>query len=133
MRLDLKTPTLADTLSQAGFATGAFIAAYPLDRRFGLIKGFQTYGDRMPPSRNGRAINERPGREVVDEALAWLAGHRARTVLPLGPSVRAARAIRQPCRSTRSRPRRGTTARSRRRTCRRAASVDALGPLGVRR
>ena len=76
MRLDLKTPTLADTLSQAGLATGGFIAAFPLDRRFGLIKGFQTYGDRMPPSRDGRAVNERPGREVVDEALAWLAGHR---------------------------------------------------------
>ena len=72
MRIDLKTPTLADTLSEAGFATAAFIAAYPLDRRFGLIKGFQTYGDRMPPARNGHAINERPGRAVVDEALAWL-------------------------------------------------------------
>ena len=76
MQLDLKTPTLADRLSQAGFATGGFIAAFPLDRRFGLIKGFQTYGDRMPPSRNGRAVNERPGSEVVDEALAWLARHR---------------------------------------------------------
>ena len=76
MRIDLKTPTLADRLGEAGFATGAFIAAYPLDRRFGLIKGFQTYGDRMPPARNGRVINERPGREVVDEALAWLSRHR---------------------------------------------------------
>ena len=76
MRIDLKTPTLADALSQAGFATAGFIAAYPLDRRFGLIKGFQTYGDRMPSSRDGRAVNERPGREVVDEALAWLARHR---------------------------------------------------------
>jgi choline-sulfatase len=78
VRMDLKTPTLADSLSEAGFATGAFVAAYPLDRRFGLIKGFQTYGDRMPPSRNGRAVNERPGREVVDEALAWLTAHRTR-------------------------------------------------------
>jgi arylsulfatase A-like enzyme/Tfp pilus assembly protein PilF len=76
MRLDPKTPTLADTLSKAGFATGAFIAAYPLDRRFGLIKGFQTYGDRMPPAKEGRAINERPGRQVVDEAIAWLEAHR---------------------------------------------------------
>src|SRR4029079_11199861 len=74
-RIDLKTPTLADTLSEAGFATAAFIAAYPLDRRFGLIKGFQTYGDRMPPARNGHAINERPGRAVVDEALTGLSSH----------------------------------------------------------
>ena len=78
MRLDLKTPTLADKLGEAGFATAAFIAAYPLDRRFGLIKGFQTYGDRMPPAKNGRAVNERPGREVVDEAIAWLNSHRDR-------------------------------------------------------
>ena len=75
MRIDLKTPTLADKLSEAGFATAAFIAAYPLDRRFGLIKGFQTYGDRMPPAQNGRAVNERPGREVVDDAIAWLGSH----------------------------------------------------------
>lgn len=78
MRIDLKTPTLADRLAEAGFATGAFIAAFPLDRRFGLIKGFQTYGDRMPPSRDGRAVNERPGREVVDDAIAWLNAHRDR-------------------------------------------------------
>jgi choline-sulfatase len=76
IRIDLKTPTLADRLGEAGFATAAFVAAFPLDRRFGLIKGFQTYGDRMPPSRDGRAINERPGREVVDQALSWLASHR---------------------------------------------------------
>ena len=78
MRIDPKTPTLAETLAASGFATAAFIAAFPLDRRFGLIKGFQTYGDRMPPGRNGRAINERPGREVVDEAIAWLTSHRDR-------------------------------------------------------
>jgi len=78
MRIDLKTPTLAEKLAEAGFATGAFIAAYPLDRRFGLIKGFQTYGDKMPPSHNGRAVNERAGREVVDEAISWLNTHRDR-------------------------------------------------------
>ncbi len=27
-------PTLAGALSQAGFATGAFVGAFPLDRRF---------------------------------------------------------------------------------------------------
>ena len=75
MRMDLKTSTLAEQLSEAGFATAGFIAAYPLDRRFGLIKGFQTYGDRMPPAKDGKVVNERPGREVVDEAIAWLGSH----------------------------------------------------------
>lgn len=76
MRIDLAVPTLAESLSRAGFATGAFVAAFPLDRRFGLIKGFQTYGDTMPRGADGRPANERPGRIVVDEALAWLQRNR---------------------------------------------------------
>ena len=76
MRMDLKTPTLAEAFARAGFATGAFVAAFPLDRRFGLIKGFQTYGDAMPRDARGRQANDRPGRLVVDEALGWIAQHR---------------------------------------------------------
>ena len=76
MRLDLKTPTLAERFASAGHPTAAFVAAFPLDRRFGLIKGFQTYGDIMPRDAAGHFANERPGRVVVDEALAWLATHR---------------------------------------------------------
>ncbi len=68
MRMDLKTPTLADAFAHAGFVTGAFVAAFPLDRRFGLIKGFQEYGDTMPRDASGRVSNERPGRAVVDTA-----------------------------------------------------------------
>jgi arylsulfatase A-like enzyme/Tfp pilus assembly protein PilF len=78
MRLDQATPTLAETLGRAGFSTGAFVGAFPLDRRFGLIKGFATYGDRMPRGAQGRAANERAGRIVVDEALAWLGEQRGR-------------------------------------------------------
>jgi choline-sulfatase len=76
MRLDLKTPTLAERFAAAGYTTAAFVAAFPLDRRFGLIKGFQTYGDLMPRDASGHVANERPGRLVVDEALAWLGTHR---------------------------------------------------------
>ena len=72
MRIDLAVPTLADALAHAGFTTAAFVGAFPLDRRFGLIKGFQTYGDRMPRGVVGRPANERPGHAVVDEALAWM-------------------------------------------------------------
>jgi arylsulfatase A-like enzyme len=77
MRLDLKTPTIAEAFSRAGFETGGFIAAFPLDRRFGLIKGFQTYGDAMPRDAGGRTANDRPGRAVVDAAIEWLAARRA--------------------------------------------------------
>src|SRR5258708_39686409 len=77
MRLDLKTPTLAEAFAAHGYATAAFVAAFPLDRRFGLIKGFQTYGDVMPRDANGHVTNDRPGRLVVDDALAWLSTHPA--------------------------------------------------------
>jgi choline-sulfatase len=76
MRTDLEVPTIADALARSGFATAAFVAAFPLDRRFGLIKGFQTYSDRMPRSPQGRLASERPGQVVVDEAIAWLNEHR---------------------------------------------------------
>ena len=77
MRIDPDVPTLAETLKNSGFATAAFVAAFPLDRRFGLDKGFETYEDRMPRGADGRPANERPGRVVVDEALAWLQAHKA--------------------------------------------------------
>jgi choline-sulfatase len=76
MRTDLSPATLAETFGRAGVSTGAFVAAFPLDRRFGLMKGFSTYGDRMPRGEQGRPANERPGRTVVDEAIAWLNGQR---------------------------------------------------------
>lgn len=77
MRMDLRTPTLAEAFARAGFVTGAFVAAFPLDRRFGLIKGFQEYGDTMPRDATGRPANERPGHVVIDEALAWVGHHRS--------------------------------------------------------
>lgn len=73
MRLRADVPTLADTLHARGFATGAFVAAFPLDRRFGLNRGFTIYSDTLPRAPDGRPRNERPGSDVVDEALAWLA------------------------------------------------------------
>jgi choline-sulfatase len=76
IRLDERVPTLAGALSAAGFETGAFVGAFPLDRRFGLARGFTTYGDRMPRGSNGSPGNERAGREVVDDALQWLQANR---------------------------------------------------------
>ena len=80
MRVNLEPLTLADAFARAGFSTGGFVGAFPLDRRFGLIKGFQHYGDRMPRDERGRIANERPGRLVVDDALAWVAGQRSERV-----------------------------------------------------
>ncbi len=66
--------TFASMLGARGWATGAFVGAFPLDRRFGLDQGFDRYGDRMPRGDDGRPLNERPGREVVDEAVEWVRG-----------------------------------------------------------
>ena len=72
IRVDAAVPSLATMLSKAGFQTGAFVSAFPLDRRFGLSAGFDEYSDRMPRGSRGRPENERPGRDAVDEARAWL-------------------------------------------------------------
>ena len=72
MQVRSDVPTLATVLRDKGFATAAFIAAFPLDHRFGLNRGFDTYSDALPRGPDGRLLNERPGKAVVDEALEWL-------------------------------------------------------------
>jgi choline-sulfatase len=74
-------PTLATVCQNAGFATGAFISAFPLDRRFGLARGFDEYSDRFPRGPDMRPINERPGSATVDAAIAWLKGRTTRFFL----------------------------------------------------
>ncbi len=76
MRVRGDVATVAELLHARGFATGAFVAAFPLDRRFGLDRGFDVYSDALPRGADGRVLNERPGREVVDEAVAWLSKRR---------------------------------------------------------
>ena len=68
------TATLATLLAGRGYRTGAFVGAFVLDRRFGLARGFEVYDDEIPRDpRAGVSLEaERPGREVVDRALAWL-------------------------------------------------------------
>lgn len=73
-RLPDDVETLATRLAAAGYRTGAFVGAFVLDRRFGLERGFAAYDDEIP-QRAGAGAGleaERPGREVVERALAWL-------------------------------------------------------------
>ncbi len=72
LRVGDDVPTLATILGASGFATGAFVSAFPLDRRFGLARGFDMYDDHTPRGADGRAANERRGGETVAVALAWL-------------------------------------------------------------
>jgi arylsulfatase A-like enzyme/tetratricopeptide (TPR) repeat protein len=71
--LSPKVPTLATLLKRAGYATGAFVGAYPLEARFGLNQGFDVYDDRFPRGSNpdAFALAERRGDQVVAAARAW--------------------------------------------------------------
>ncbi|MEA2561828.1 MAG: arylsulfatase [Acidobacteriota bacterium] len=66
-------PTLAGLLKQAGYATAAFVGAYPLDSRYGLGRGFDVYDDDYPRGSNPSefAMAERRGDQVIAPALAW--------------------------------------------------------------
>ncbi len=77
MAMSADLPTLATRFKEAGFRTGAFVSAFPLDRRFGLQRGFDVYDDELPRGNDGRPLNERPARVTVDRALAWLRGRDA--------------------------------------------------------
>jgi choline-sulfatase len=67
-------PTLAEALRARGLRTGAFVGGFPLERRFGLARGFDHYGDAFerPPGIHFDFAERRADR-VVGEALSWLA------------------------------------------------------------
>jgi arylsulfatase A-like enzyme/Flp pilus assembly protein TadD len=71
--LDGKIPTLAGGLSRLGYATGGFVGAFVLHRKFGLDRGFRTYDDSVGAEiLNGQVQRRRNGSRVVDAALEWL-------------------------------------------------------------
>ena len=74
-KLSPDQPTLATALKQAGYVTGAVVAAAVLDSRFGLNHGFDFYYDHFEFSRleeKNLDEMERPGNLVADQALDWL-------------------------------------------------------------
>ena len=73
--------TLAEVLAARGYATGAFIAAFVLDGRWGLKQGFDHYDDQFNLKKYKHldlGEVQRPGNEVVDAALAWLDGEKSK-------------------------------------------------------
>ena len=72
--------TLAEVLRDAGYVTGAQIAAYVLNREFGLDQGFDTYEDvetarRTRLAATDPAASERKAEVVCDGACGWLREH----------------------------------------------------------
>lgn len=72
-RLSETIPTLGTLLQSQGYATAAFVSAYPLDSVFGLGRGFDTYDDRTREGGRDDEISmaERRGDETVAAAVAW--------------------------------------------------------------
>lgn len=62
--LGAQHPLVAEKLRDAGYRTAAFVSAFPVARRFGLARGFETYDDEFQ--------EERGSRETTDRAIAWL-------------------------------------------------------------
>jgi len=71
--LDENVETLAERLRAAGYATGAFVAAFPLDARFNLDQGFDVYDDNYGKGRTTAdfALQERGAPAVLESAANW--------------------------------------------------------------
>jgi arylsulfatase A-like enzyme/tetratricopeptide (TPR) repeat protein len=73
-RLSSRLTTLAEVLKGRGYRTGAFVGAFPLDSRFGLGRGFETYDDHYGSRNAARDLTfvERKADDVNAAALAWI-------------------------------------------------------------
>jgi arylsulfatase A-like enzyme/tetratricopeptide (TPR) repeat protein len=76
-KLDPKYETVAAMLHRGGYVSGAFIGAFPLDARFGLNRGFDTYDDNY--GKGQAAVDfaepERRAEAVLAAATKWWNGH----------------------------------------------------------
>jgi arylsulfatase A-like enzyme/Tfp pilus assembly protein PilF len=72
-RLEDRFATAATILHEMGYATGAFVAAFPLDSRYGLARGFDVYDMlyRQTEDSTDFRVQQSPGPAVVSAALDW--------------------------------------------------------------
>ena len=82
-RVASSVPTLATWLAAQGYATAAFIGAFPLDSQFGLDRGFATYDDRVDEVTGPAdfAFAERRADDVVSAATTWLGSQQGKWFL----------------------------------------------------
>jgi arylsulfatase A-like enzyme len=62
--------TLAQILETSGYTTAGFVSAIPMDARYGLGRGFQTYVDV-----GGDERREIPAEETLSKVTRWLKRH----------------------------------------------------------
>lgn len=71
-RLDPSLVTMAETLRDRGYETGAFVSAFVLDRRFRINQGFDHYDDEMAaPLRNDAPFADTAA--LPEHAQRWIA------------------------------------------------------------
>lgn len=76
-RLGTEHPTMAEMFRRHGYRTAAFVAAFVLDARFGLDRGFDVYDDYEVPESGdsydeNRMYEYRRADAVADSTLEWL-------------------------------------------------------------
>jgi tetratricopeptide (TPR) repeat protein len=72
-----KFRTLAEELRERGYATGAAVSSYVLRSETGIDDGFEFYEDSIAVATAGAmSEHQRPGRETLKHAQAWILGHR---------------------------------------------------------
>ena len=66
--------TAAEDFREGGYGTAAFVSGFPLDRRFGFDRGFETYDDHLPRGNDRRRppYVERRGDATTDAVLRWM-------------------------------------------------------------
>ena len=73
--LEPRFRSVAQALQQHGYATGAVVSAFVLDRSWGLARGFDFYDDAFDPQQFAHrdlGLVDRKANESVTRALAWL-------------------------------------------------------------
>lgn len=72
--------TLPEAMKRSGYATGAVVSSFVLDRSFGMARGFDSYYDAFTGNafmEKDLGLVDRRAGESVDHALAWLKQKRA--------------------------------------------------------
>ena len=79
-RLSPRIETLAGMLKARGLATGAFVAAFPLDSRFGLTPGFDAYEElyKQVDEPEDFEIQQARAADVIARGLEWYRGQAGR-------------------------------------------------------
>ncbi len=70
--------TLAESLKAHGYATGAVVSSFVLDRSWGLARGFDSYDDAFAGQeflQKDLGLVERRAGESVEHAVGWLESH----------------------------------------------------------